>query len=848
MGPNKRLLGFSWRQERAPLAACQPVHGWASHPWHPVVWSLLVVAGSWLFWTGATASAATDNDVTPELRQQAIDVLRQVLQQEPEWIKVHAAEFLLALDYPQGVRDAFLRELDIHGREPKYRIGIWRVLARATGDDTESRRWKTKIRDVLADPASPDRLHAMESLAKLGYQLSSDGAPFVEDAAREPSGAMATFAAWILVTSGRPGAEARLAELLESSDARTRGVAAYVLRHVRTVSPAVRQRLVKVAQREPIGSEARLHLVCAAAIYASKEQKGEFTTALWEYVKHGATSDRYLACQTLGRLATVADLPLLRGLLTDPAADVRSSAADAILRIGRRVPYHMTWLDWGVIAGYFVSMLAIGWYYSRRATTTDDYLLAGRSVRSLSAGLSLFASLFSTLSYLAFPGEMIKYGPLMAAGIIASLPLVGVIVGWFLIPFIMKLKVTSAYELLETHLGLGVRMLASFMFLLLRVFWMAALIYATVGVVLVPLMNLDQSSVPYLCIFLGLITVIYTAMGGLRAVMLTNVLKAVVLFSMAVLALVVITIRLGGVGAWWPTQWPGHWPSPVWGYDPSVRVSFLGAFVAMLVWFVCTSGSDQMAIQRYLSTRDIRSARRALVSLLVADALVAVFLSAVGLALSAYFWANPHLVPDGQTILSDSDKLFGRFMAVGFPSGLCGLAISGLLIAAMSSLSSGINSACSVVTVDFIGRFRKGKPSELAQVRQAKYVSVGIGAVVVTLACFVGLVQGNLIELCYKVVNLLVAPLFGLFFMAMFVRWATGLGTLVGAAAGLAVVIVISFWQEFTGTKPPISFVVAMPASLAVQVVVGMLASLIPLDRHRPLPAPQEACVDRGDS
>jgi SSS family solute:Na+ symporter len=522
-------------------------------------------------------------------------------------------------------------------------------------------------------------------------------------------------------------------------------------------------------------------------------------------------------------------VPELIPLLNSDRVEVRSAAAYAILRIGRRVPYRLSWLDWVVIAGYFVSMLAIGWYYSRRNPTTDDYLLAGRTVRSLSAGLSLFASLFSTLSYLALPGEMIKHGPIYAAGTIAALPLIGLIVGWFLIPFIMKLKVTTAYELLEGQLGLGVRMLASFLFLLLRVLWMAALTYATVAVVLVPLLNLDPSYVPFLCIFLGLITVIYTAMGGLRAVMLTNVIKAAILFGLAVLALVVISARLGGFSAWLPTRWPSYWPEPVWGYDPTIRVSFLGVFVATLVWFVCTSGSDQMAIQRYLSTKDIRAARRALVSLLVADGLVALFLSGVGLAVSAYFWANPHLVPDGLTILGDSDKLFGRFMAVGFPSGLCGLAITGLLIAAMSSLSSGINSACSVVTVDFIGRFRKDKQPEQAQVRLAKYVSVGIGVVVVTLACFVGLVQGNLVELCYKVVNLLVAPLFGLFFMAMFVRRATGIGTLVGAAAGLAVVIVISFWQELTGTPPPISLFVAMPASLVVQVAVGLVASWVTL-------------------
>ena len=603
MGLNKRLLSLSGRQERVPLAAHPPVHGWASHPWHPVVWSLLIVAGIWLPWTATAASAELSGGVTPELRNQSIEALRQVLRQEPEWIKVHAAEFLLALDYPQGVRDVFLQELETHDQEPKYRIGIWRVLARAASDDTEAKQWKAKIRDVLVDPAAPDRLHAMESLAKLGYQVSPEDARVVEDAAREPAGAMAVFAAWVMVNSGRPGGEARLAELLESTEAKTRGVAAYTLRHLRLVSPAVRQKVVEVARRESAGSEGRLHLVCTAAIFAPQDQKDEFKTALLEYLKKGATSERYQACQTFARLATIADLPMLTGLLSDSAADVRSSAADAILRIDRRVPYHMSWLDWGVIAGYFASMLAIGWYYSRRATTTDDYLLAGRSVKSLSAGLSLFASLFSTLSYLAFPGEMIKYGPLMAAGIITSFPLVGVIVGWFLIPFIMKLKVTSAYELLETHLGLGVRMLASFMFLLLRVLWMAALIYATVAIVLVPLLTLDQSSVPYLCIFLGLITVIYTAMGGLRAVMLTNVIKAVILFGVAVLALVVITVRLGGVGAWWPTHWPSHWPTPVWGYDPSVRVSFLGALVAMLVWFVCTSGSDQMAIQRYLSTR-----------------------------------------------------------------------------------------------------------------------------------------------------------------------------------------------------------------------------------------------------
>jgi len=159
--------------------------------------------------------------------------------------------------------------------------------------------------------------------------------------------------------------------------------------------------------------------------------------------------------------------------------------------------------------------------------------------------------------------------------------------------------------------------------------------------------------------------------------------------------------------------------------------------------------------------------------------------------------------------------------------GVSGMVVAGLLAAAMSSLSSGVNSSCSVITVDFIDRFRKATESETDHVKLAKYVSVLVGLVVIVLSTGVGMVQGNLLEVAYKVVNLLTAPLFGLFFMAMFVRWATGPGTLVGALFGLAVVIAINYWREITGTQG-ISFIWAMPLSLLVQIGAGMLASLVP--------------------
>jgi SSS family solute:Na+ symporter len=142
-------------------------------------------------------------------------------------------------------------------------------------------------------------------------------------------------------------------------------------------------------------------------------------------------------------------------------------------------------VDWALIIAYAIVMLGIGAYYSRANQSADDYLLGGRRMPSIMVGLSLFATLMSTLSYLAHPGEMIAHGPmLITQG--AAHPLIFVIVGYGLIPLLMRQPVTSAYELLEKRLGLGIRRAGAGVFLLLRLGWMATILYATSKVVLVP--------------------------------------------------------------------------------------------------------------------------------------------------------------------------------------------------------------------------------------------------------------------------------------------------------------------------------------------------------------------------
>ena len=118
-------------------------------------------------------------------------------------------------------------------------------------------------------------------------------------------------------------------------------------------------------------------------------------------------------------------------------------------------------------------------------------------------------------------------------------------------------------------------------FLLLRLFWMSLVIYATADIVLVRVLGVGAAAVPWLCAMLGLLTVIYTSWGGLRAVVMTDVIQTAILFGGAVLTLVVITRDMGGVSAWWPREWPAHWQEPVFWHDPEVRYTFIGMSLSM---------------------------------------------------------------------------------------------------------------------------------------------------------------------------------------------------------------------------------------------------------------------------
>lgn len=486
----------------------------------------------------------------------------------------------------------------------------------------------------------------------------------------------------------------------------------------------------------------------------------------------------------------------------------------------------MAVLDYTVIGLYAIGMLAVGRYYARRVRTADDYLLGGRSMSPLMIGLSLFATLTSTLTYLALPGEMIKNGPVVFAEIL-SFPVAFIIVGWIIIPRIMRQRVTSGYELLEARLGLTGRLLGALMFVTLRIFWMASILYATAHAVLIPLLNLDSSWLPVLSIAMGAITLIYTIEGGLKAVVVTDALQAVLMFLGAIITIVVVSVELGGVGAWWPSVWPSHWAEPIVLPTPGASRTIVGAFCAMLVWMTCTAGSDQMSIQRYLATRDAAAARRSFGVQLLSNTLSVGMLGVAGLAVLGYFIARPDEMKAGWTVAKDADKLMPYFIVIGLPAGLTGLVIAAILAAAMSSLSSGLNSSSTVIVADFVGRAGGRAMTSAEEVRLARTVSALVGVVAVGLSLLVGGLATNLLELCFKVVNLLTAPIFVLFFLALFVPRATAVAAVVATIASVTAAALVAFGWEAKW------FLWSPPAALVAGIAAGSLASLLPVRSSR---------------
>ncbi len=759
------------------------------------------------------------------LRERSVQVLRQALQDETGWVRIRAAEALLWNNYGEGVKEIFSHETAEPGSS--HEIGAWQILAQATlrksQHELERQQYVDRILEAFLSSEGERGSRAAEALAKLGY----GGRPAeLLRLAVEGDGVRQVDALWLLAISGTDEDQTELASRLESGDPSVRARTAYALRRLESTGPGVRAALERALSRDDVDSSVRVYLLSALYVHGTGAPVSK--SELQSHVENGTGEQRLEAIEALADAGGKDQIPLLEPLLVRQRteAEVRIAAANALLRIERRDFRGLGWVDWFVVAAYGVFMLGVGWHYSRRQTDTEEYFLGSRSLGSFVIGISLYATLLSTISYLSVPGELVKHGPGILVWGLLGIPLVIVCCGFFLIPVFMKLPITSAYELLEGRLGVGVRMTAAVIFILTRLVWMALLIYLAAKAVVV-MVGWPESATPMVVMVAGAIAVLYTALGGLRAVVITDVIQFLILFAGGLITIAMVSMDIG-LGGWIPTSWAPHWDQiPVFDWNPAVRVTVIGSILSGAVWTIFTYGSDQVAIQRYLATRDAKAARRALYINVGAGLAVSVLLAGLGFSILGFFQTHPHAIADGKDLLADADFLFPHFIANYLPHGLAGLVIAAMFAAAMSSLDSGINSIVTVFHVDFLGRFRRRKLRKEHSVRLARALVLGIGIAVVLLSAPVGNVPGNITEVTNKTNGLFVAPLFGLFFMCLFVPFSTPFGAIVGAVYGFSFAFLWAFWDMLTG-GPSLSFQWIYLLPFIVHVVIGSAASLLP--------------------
>ena len=466
----------------------------------------------------------------------------------------------------------------------------------------------------------------------------------------------------------------------------------------------------------------------------------------------------------------VVSLASLIGVLISGSACAAETQAPAA---GEAVAKHvgLQTLDWFIIAVYAGSTIGLGWYFGRKQRTTKEYFVGSGNMNPVLVGISLFATLLSTISYLSMPGEALGKGPVGLASL-AAIPFVYMIVAYWLIPIYMKQRVTSAYELLEGRLGLRIRLLGACMFLALRLVWMSLLVYLAAKAMTVMIgvdywtirfsgsdqfitsvrgpvnwivqfqeSGIDVASVPVIVLFTGLVSVIYSSIGGLRAVVITDLMQTILLFGGALLVIATVTYDFGGFG-WFPTRWEPNWDTqPFFDFDPRTRVTLVGTLLTTLVWYVATAGGDQTSVQRFMSTRDANAARRALLSQLCVGVVVSITLYLVGFSLLGYFQAHSDALPAELSVGESADKLFPHFIAFHLPMGVSGLVVAAMFAAAMSSIDSGVNSITAVVTTDFLDRFGIQPKTEKGHLRAAKLLAFSIGAAVVVGSSFMKLIE-----------------------------------------------------------------------------------------------------------
>jgi SSS family solute:Na+ symporter len=471
-------------------------------------------------------------------------------------------------------------------------------------------------------------------------------------------------------------------------------------------------------------------------------------------------------------------------------------------------------LDWVVIAGYFGIILAIVWWsVLQKQRTTSDYFLAGRHMGWFVIGGSIFASNIGSEHIVGLAGQGTTSGMAMAHWEFHAW--IVIILAWVFVPFYYRAGVFTMPEFLERRFNPTCRWILSIVSLVAYVFTKVSVTVYAGGMVfnvLLPEIHLRLTETIVLDAFwIGalltvILTGIYTVLGGLRAVVFTDTAQTFVLLLGSFFITFFGVSKLGGWGELQTICKANAANFALWRPNTDTVFPWLGVLIAspiIGIWYWCT---DQYIVQRTLSARDLRTARRGAIwggFLKVWPVMIFIVPGLIGYAMHQKGLISiPTKVLNGQDV-PDGDKVFAVMVTTLLPAGLRGLVVGGLLAALMSSLSSLFNSAATLFTVDIYEKIRPGTP-------ERKLVTVGRIAtfvVVLTGIIWIPVMQrisgGGLYHYLQSVQGYLAPPICVVFLLGLFYKRINGRGAVAGLAIGFIAGMTKLTIQALTGGNEP---------------------------------------------
>ena len=477
-------------------------------------------------------------------------------------------------------------------------------------------------------------------------------------------------------------------------------------------------------------------------------------------------------------------------------------------------------VDMVVMVLYFLALVLIGFYFSKRQKSSDDYFKGGQRIPWWAAGLSLFATALSAITFMSIPAK--SYATdwsyiLFNAGIVFVCPLII----YLFIPFFRKLNISTAYEYLEVRFNKATRLICSVAFIVYQVGRMGVVLFLpSIAIHIVTGMNI------FLCIALmGVFSIIYTRMGGIEAVVWTDALQTIILLGGALFCVghLIHSSGLGFSGTFAAAAESGKFFLGSTKFDLT-NASMWTVLIATVFTNITTYGTDQSMVQRYLSTSSEKAAKRSVLTNAVIVIPATLIFFTIGTLLFVFYKAHP---VELSVSMDSTDAIFPWYIYSNLPSGITGLLISGIFAAAMSTLSGSMNSAATAYVVDIRPNiFKKVETDKTKELKVAKTATLIIGVLALAFACMMATWNiDSLWDEFNKILGLVLGSMGGLFFLGMVTRRANATGALIGMAVSVLVQFIVA---KYT----PVYLLLYTTVGFITCFVVGYLASLIFPERY----------------